>query len=176
MSKDKPISPEEKELFRATVDGINPLKGKARHQNKPKHGHATPHHIPPTKRRIVLDSCPPVSAEEMLSYKKSGVNERQFRRLRQAQYPIDNQLDLHGLHQDTAPTVIVEKLEDAAAQGHKCIHIIHGKGQGVIKNITNAVLRQHPLVIAFCSAKPKDGGAGAVYVLLKRLADTRQQR
>lgn len=173
MNKDKPISPEEKELFRATVDGIKPLKGKSRNQDKPKHHQATPHPTAPIRRRIILDSCPPVSAEEMLSYKKSGVNERQFQRLRQAQFPIDARLDLHGLHQDTAPTAIVEQIEDAVAQGHKCIHIIHGKGQGVLKNITNAVLRQHSYVIAFCSAKPQDGGAGAVYVLLKRLADTR---
>jgi DNA-nicking Smr family endonuclease len=56
----------------------------------------------------------------------------------------------------------------------RCVRIIHGKGKSsegklpVLKGKVNSWLRQRDEVIAFCSARPSDGGTGAVYVLLKR--------
>ena len=56
-----------------------------------------------------------------------------------------------------------------------CIRIIHGKGKRsrnnkgpVIKTKVNHWLRQRDDVLAFCSARPIDGGTGAIYVLLRR--------
>ena len=65
-------------------------------------------------------------------------------------------------------------LDRCGHRGARCVHIIHGKGHGssnqgpVLKNKVNAWLRQREEVLAFCSAQPKDGGTGAVYVLLRR--------
>lgn len=70
-----------------------------------------------------------------------------------------------------------EQLNDfvlqARARGIHCIRIIHGKGYGssnkgpVIKPLVNRWLQRRAEVLAFCSARPVDGGTGAVYVLLK---------
>ena len=63
---------------------------------------------------------------------------------------------------------------DACRDRHiRCVHLIHGKGYGsggdlpVLKNRLNSWLRQHHEVLAFCSAQPRDGGRGALYVLLR---------
>ncbi len=51
---------------------------------------------------------------------------------------------------------------------------MHGKGHGslhklpVLKTKVQGWLRQRDEVLAFCSARPVDGGTGAVYVLLKK--------
>ena len=59
--------------------------------------------------------------------------------------------------------------------GKRCVRIIHGKGYGssnkgpVIKPLVNQWLRKRSEILAFCSARPVDGGTGAVYVLIKSL-------
>ena len=60
------------------------------------------------------------------------------------------------------------------AAGKRCVRIVHGKGLSsegklpVLKVKVNSWLRQKDDVLAFCSARPQDGGTGAVYVLLKK--------
>ena len=60
------------------------------------------------------------------------------------------------------------------ASGLKYVLIIHGKGrensEPILKNKLNHWLRELPTVLAFCSALKKDGGTGAMYVLLKNIA------
>ena len=68
-----------------------------------------------------------------------------------------------------------EFLRRRRLSGARCVRIIHGKGRGsaqglpVLKNKVNYWLQQRDDVLAFCSARPVDGGTGAVYVLLKRM-------
>ena len=63
----------------------------------------------------------------------------------------------------------------------RCAHIIHGKGyrsgerQPVLKRKVNYWLRLRPDVLAFCSATPRDGGTGAVYVLLRNPDKARRE-
>ena len=87
---------------------------------------------------------------------------------------IEAKIDLHGLIVDEARDKLARFLSSSVRHSHKCVLIIHGKGAKAattkpkIKNMVNGWLRQHPSVLAFCSAIPKHGGTGAVYVLLKR--------
>ena len=87
---------------------------------------------------------------------------------------IDGILDLHGLQQTQAERELLEFLSDQFQAHHRCLLIVHGKGlhgddrHPVLKNLTQRFLVQSPLVLAFSSAQPRDGGLGAVYVLLKR--------
>ena len=66
-----------------------------------------------------------------------------------------------------------EFIELVRSEGIRCVRIIHGKGYGssnkgpVIKPLVNRWLQRRSEVLAFCSARPVDGGTGAVYVLLK---------
>ena len=66
-------------------------------------------------------------------------------------------------------------LRRVRSMGKRCVRVVHGKGKTsegklpVLKGKVNVWLRQKDEVMAFCSAIPRDGGGGAVYVLLKRI-------
>ena len=111
-----------------------------------------------------------------LSYTRQGIQQRVIRRLRRGQFTIQAELDLHGDTVPQARTHLSQFLLQAHQSDWRCVRVIHGKGQGsynqkpVIKRHVNGWLRQHKEVLAFCPAQPADGGAGAVYVLLKSQA------
>ena len=95
------------------------------------------------------------------------------RKLRRGHWVIGDQLDLHGFRRDEAREMLVEFLRRASIRGIRCVRIIHGKGLGsvnqepVLKKLVHKWLVQRADVVAFCQAKPADGGSGAVVVLLK---------
>ncbi len=90
---------------------------------------------------------------------------------------MQGEIDLHGLNGAAAKQQLVNFLQASISAGHRCVHIIHGKGyrsqddHPILKNNINRWLRQHKDVQAFCSAAPRHGGAGAVYVLLKKVGE-----
>lgn len=117
-----------------------------------------------------------LTAQDSLFYTQSGLQHRTIKQLKRGQFAIEATLDLHGCHRDQA-NLMLHKFIDHAQQQHKRhIIIIHGKGlsspQGtaVLKNHVNYWLRNHSSVLAFCSALARDGGSGAIYVLLKKKA------
>ena len=78
-------------------------------------------------------------------------------------------VDIHGSSIDDAREAVTTLLSQAKQNGENVVKIVHGKGtDAVLKTCVNGWLRQIPEVLAFCSAPPKDGGNGAVLVLLKR--------
>ena len=96
-----------------------------------------------------------------------------FRKLKRGQYSIEAELDLHGLTKVEAEEQLNMFISEIRDQGIRCVRIIHGKGYGstnkgpVIKPLVNRWLQQRSEILAFCSARPADGGTGAVYVLVK---------
>ncbi|MBI4356385.1 MAG: Smr/MutS family protein [Gammaproteobacteria bacterium] len=115
-----------------------------------------------------------ITAEQKLLFKKSGIQNRVFDKLKKGQFPIQEECDLHGLTTIEAERLLTVFLNDCFRQHLYCVRIIHGKGHGslnqlpILKNFVCEWLKQKELVLAFSSAKPNDGGAGALYVLLKR--------
>ncbi len=104
-------------------------------------------------------------------------NQRLLKKLRRGQFSIQEDLDLHGFTQDEARRELDAFLREASRLGHSCVRIIHGKGRNSPGN--EAVLRKkvpqwlshrrnRPYVAAFASARQRDGGSGAIYVLLRR--------
>ena len=87
--------------------------------------------------------------------------------------PVDAEIDLHGMTVDKARGTLVMFLDEALTYRYRCVRIIHGKGYSsaqrtpVIKGLLDRWLRLNNRVLAFCSAQPRDGGTGALYVLLK---------
>ena len=114
-----------------------------------------------------------VTADGELCYRHAGVRIQVMRRLRRGLFPIDAEIDLHGLGQTAARGELQDFIVRSRAGGCRCVRIIHGKGlrsgaRGpVLKAAVNLWLRRHPDVMAFVSARAIDGGAGAVYVLLR---------
>ncbi len=114
-----------------------------------------------------------VTVDGALSFQRAGVRIQVMRRLRRGLYPIEAELDLHGLTQSAARNELADFLARSRDSGLRCVRIIHGKGYRsgargpVLKTAVNLWLRRHMDVMAFVSARAIDGGAGAVYVLLR---------
>ncbi len=98
---------------------------------------------------------------------------QELRRLRRGLYPVEEELDLHGLSQAAARDNLAQFLVQNRDAGRRCVKIIHGKGYRsgargpILKIAVNSWLRRHADVMAFISTRPIDGGTGAVYVLLR---------
>lgn len=107
-----------------------------------------------------------------LSFRRPGIGTDVTRRLRQGQWSIQRELDLHGLRSDEAREALGRFIREAHKHGIRCVRVVHGKGLGspgkspVLKSKVHSWLVQKNEVLAFVQAKPADGGAGALVVLL----------
>lgn len=105
---------------------------------------------------------------------RPGVPSRALRRLDGELFEAEAQLDLHGLTAAQSNAALHNFIADCLASGCERVRIIHGKGQRpgqglpVLKPLVIESLRGHPAVLALRSAGPRDGGSGAVRVLLRR--------
>lgn len=117
-----------------------------------------------------------VGIYDSMSFLSAGLQNNVLKKLRRGFFGIDAEIDLHGLNTNEARRYLLHFLHNSVEEGYRCVHIVHGKGYRsqdnlpVIKNELNCWLRQHKDVQAFCSASAKDGGTGALFVLL-RLSD-----
>ncbi|MDH5358791.1 MAG: Smr/MutS family protein [Gammaproteobacteria bacterium] len=115
-----------------------------------------------------------VGSEETLNFRRSGIQERLFSRLRNGHIHIEAELDLHGMTIAVAHDALARFIHDCKRYQIRCARVIHGKGWGskhnkpILKTKLNGWLQQTEDVLAFCSAPIEDGGTGAVYVLLRR--------
>ncbi len=114
----------------------------------------------------------PVLASSILSYVTPNVSGKRFHELKTGQISWEAKLDLSGLQVDDARTSLLGFIQKQVKNNKHCVLILHGtEGSGntpaLLKNLINHWLTQIGEVTAFHSAKPKDGGIGAVYVLLK---------
>jgi DNA-nicking Smr family endonuclease len=109
---------------------------------------------------------------EELVFRRAWVREELLRRLRRGQFAVAAEIDLHGLGRHAAHEALREFINEATDRGLGCVRVIHGKGRGsgprgpVLKHVVNHWLQRMDDVVAFASARPVDGGTGAVYVLL----------
>ncbi|MBC7456426.1 MAG: Smr/MutS family protein [Massilia sp.] len=112
-----------------------------------------------------------------LSYSASGVGRDVVRKLRKRHWPVQDELDLHGMTRDTARDQVGDFLRRAMRRGVRCVRVIHGKGYGsaggepVLRAMVHSWLVQKDDVVAFCVANKADGGHGALIVLLKPALD-----
>lgn len=110
--------------------------------------------------------------DDGLSFRRRGVGPDVPARLRRGQWVIQAQIDLHGLRRDEARARLTEFLRASARQGRRCLRVVHGKGHGspgrepVLKAKVQRWLAQSAEVIAFAQASARQGGAGALVVLL----------
>ena len=110
---------------------------------------------------------------EELSFLRKGLPSSTLRKLRRAHWVIQDELDLHGLTSPEARTLLTEFLADCLRRGLRCVRVIHGKGlrsknrEPVLKRKVANWLMQRDEILAFCQARPTEGGSGAVVVLLR---------
>jgi len=124
-----------------------------------------------------------VESEQNITYSRVGLDSGSLRRLSNGHMRPTLTLDLHGYRVDNARDSVWNAVKHGQAEGDRCLLIVHGKagagyrdengdirgaGQALIKSHVNHWLQQLDAVLAFTSALPKDGGTGALYVLLKK--------
>lgn len=120
-----------------------------------------------------------VETGDELSFLRAGIQKQTLRKLKRGLISIQDELDLHGMFVKQARTIVQDYISRCVNRGIYAVRIIHGKGLGskdkypVLKNNLNKWLQLNDNVLAFCSARPVDGGTGAVYVLLKRTQNNR---
>lgn len=114
-----------------------------------------------------------VSPNSYLFSADSSLSDKILRKLKRGDFSIDASIDLHGYTLAQAEDALEEFMQETLADHCRTVLIIHGKGsQAILKNHLNRWLKDHAQVLAFCSAKQKDGGLGAVYVRLKKQQQT----
>lgn len=170
---------DDKYLLQQAMEGVRPLSQDKitpyKHRPRP-----YPHQTRKEQQQVIkdmmsdpLDPCDVETGEELL-FTRTGLQRQVFRKLRRGQYRVEAELDLHGKTAREARQLIAEFLAICTTTDIRVVRIIHGKGHGsrnkqpILKNKVNHWLQQRDEVLAFCSARPIDGGTGAIYVLLRR--------
>jgi DNA-nicking Smr family endonuclease len=166
--------------FRRAVADVRPLTSRSR---VPKPGaRPRPHaRFARAEREEVLRESlvaplDPAALEtgDHLAFKRPAVREEVLRKLKRGQFAVEAEIDLHGLGRHAAHEALREFLNDCVRRGLRCVRVIHGKGLRsgpggpVLKHVVDHWLRRIENVVAFASARPVDGGPGAVYVLLRK--------
>ena len=119
-----------------------------------------------------FDTSTLLHVDEHLSFRRPGIGPDVTARLRRGHWAVQGQIDLHGLRVDEARLALADYLREANRAGLRCVRVVHGKGLGspgrtpVLKAKVHGWLIQKKEVLAFVQAKPLEGGAGALLVLL----------
>lgn len=170
----------ERHLFSRSVGPVTPLRN-------PNVARLRKHLPPPLpvqhwldEERVLLESISDdfdvstlLDTDDQLSFRRPGIGVEVTRRLRSGHWSIQRQLDLHGLRVDEAREALGEFIRHAHKTGLRCVRVVHGKGLGspgkspVLKGRVQRWLVQKNEVLAFVQARPMDGGAGALVVLLQ---------
>jgi DNA-nicking Smr family endonuclease len=119
------------------------------------------------------DAAALLGTGEEIGFRRPHVPEPVLTKLRRGQYAVDAEIDLHGLNAAQAKHALRDFIVEAIGRQWRCVRVVHGKGRRsgprgpVLKPIVCHWLQRSNHVLAFGSARPVDGGSGALYVLLK---------
>ncbi len=106
-------------------------------------------------------------------YVRNGLAQTVLRDLRRGRWVIQDEIDLHGLNRDEARHLLAGFLAECLRDGKRCLRVVHGKGlsspqkTSILRQLVRGWLAQRDEVLAYCQAKPHDGGEGALIVLLR---------
>ena len=177
----------EDELWSVAVDGAQPLADRsARVKPGPKPLSVVPVRLDPDLeaydelRALVTGEVPfdVADSDEFIEGHAHGLDAHVVRKLKRGEFAVQGHIDLHGLLKDEAKLELEKFLAAARQAGKRCVLVVHGRGLHskdqvpVLKEALKrwmATERFARHVLAFASARPHDGGTGAVYVLLRKL-------
>ncbi len=173
-----PVTDDDARLFREAIGDVRPIDPVAPAPSAPK---PAPHPrmfeadeaaVPGELLDMAFDPGL-IEVGEELSYLRDGYPPKLLRQLKRGQFSIQDDIDLHQMNAAAAQATINMFLAEARQRGLRCVRIVHGKGLRsraagpVLKALTDRMLRRRDDVVAFASARPMQGGTGAVVVLLK---------
>lgn len=175
-----PPDPDDLAAFHAAVADAKPLPPSNRvHLG----GRTPPPH--PTQRRAdeqaVLHEAlhGPIGLQDRLeggdepNFLRPGLASGVLKDLRRGRWVVQEHIDLHGMNREEARTALAIFLHECLKHGIRCVRIVHGKGLrspgklSVLRQLVRGWLMQKDEVLAYCQAPPRDGGEGALWVLLR---------
>lgn len=179
------IAADAQQLFAEAVADVAPQRAEAlvpRHRRPRRSGGVRPADAsrprdespPPFHERAVVDLG---LGDEAIEGLAQGIDRRWLRRLRRGELAVESRLDLHGATRQEAQPRLEQFVLESRRRGLRCVLIVHGRGLHspggvpVLKEQLKTWLLQGPLApctMAFCGARASDGGAGAIYLLLRR--------
>jgi DNA-nicking Smr family endonuclease len=183
--KSRPSDEDEAALFLASVGEVYPVR-KGPRVSAPPIPARTASHVVDSEVEALTElaelvagtgSLDVASTESSIEAAASGLDPRILKRLRAGDYSFQAQLDLHGLTRAEAKDALTQFILQSRSQKKRCVLVVHGRGLHsedqipVLKETVQSLLARGRLadsVLAFTSARPQDGGTGAVYVLLRR--------
>ena len=135
------------------------------------------------RNRLADKEIAPLDAWFVLAFKRPGVQNGVFRKLKQGRYEAQSRLDLHRMTVVVARREIFEFILESQQLGLRSVLLIHGKGassaenerSSILKGCVDHWLRELEIVQAFHSAQPQHGGTGAVYVLLRKSEEKKRE-
>ena len=116
-------------------------------------------------------------SDEYMEGSVKGFSRKLMKKLKKGEFPVKDHIDLHGLTKKEAETTVRDFLVQSRKRGYRCVLIVHGRGLNspdsfpVLKEGLPRWLGRGPvrkIVLAFATARPYDGGTGAVYVYLRK--------
>jgi len=172
-------------LFLREVAGARPLEGRGPRVGAPPPARRPK--VPVSDDAEVLASLADLCAgegpfdiadtDEYVEGIAEGLDRRILKRLRAGDYAVQGHIDLHGKTREEAREAVARLLTESRRAGRRCVLIVHGRGNHskdqipVLKQAVRSWLERGQIsrvVLAFTTARPHDGGAGAMYVLLRR--------
>nr|WP_086939900.1 DNA endonuclease SmrA [Thaumasiovibrio occultus] len=125
---------------------------------------------------LSIDYADMVKPDDELAFKRDGVQDGVFRKMRLGKYEIQARLDLHRKTLAQAREEVLQFLTQCQRMDIRQVVIVHGKGEksnppALMKSFLAAWLMQISDVLCFHSALRQHGGVGAVYVSIKKSAE-----
>lgn len=125
----------------------------------------------------------PLDPWYVLDFKRPGIQNGVFRKLKQGRYEAEARLDMHRMTVRQARAELFSFMRDCHSLGLRSVMLVHGKGErkpekervSILKGGVDHWLREMESVQAFHSAQPQHGGTGAVYVLLRKSAEKKRE-
>lgn len=173
-------TPQEDDAFLHAMSGVTPLAGKGRDMPAPRDPAPGPEGAALSMQEIMegkFEFNLSLTGEYMEGY-VLGLDEPTMNKLRAGQFSPEAHLDLHGLNAMQAYQALVGFFRSAWFKGLRTLLVVPGRGRnspdgiGVLRDRLQLWLTQEPfkrVVLAFCTARPSDGGFGGVYVLLRKM-------
>ena len=184
--KSEESSPEEELLFAKAMQGVQPVTSRGRDIAASTSDQRTSPSVDPAKAlRDVLEGRVEFALHHTDEYMEGfvvGVDPLVLARLRNGQFSPESHVDLHGMNASQAYDSLIWFFKNAYQRGMRTVVVVTGRGRnspdgiGVLRPLLQRWLSREPfkrVVLAFCTAKPGDGGPGAVYVLLRKYKKSR---
>jgi DNA-nicking Smr family endonuclease len=179
-----PKEDDESVIFREAVGEVIPVRGKERVEPPPPKVDLT--RVPNgdsealAELYALVETDGPIELSDSDEYIEGAIpsfDRKTLRKLRAGDFAVQAHLDLHGCTREEAKNLLFRFLEESRRTGKRLVLVVHGRGLHskdqvpVLKESLRAWLSQGRIgrqVLAYATARPHDGGAGAVYLLLRR--------